>query len=267
MFAGIGALIVIGQFHILFDGRPFSSGLANLAAMPGRILGLDPLNMQAAELALLLGLVTIGTMLAWEKMRLASLKLVPGALLGVLAATLLASGFGLNVARVDVPASISGAIDTPAGGVLVVTGWRLVSVTHVRHLFQNYGMLTATIWALTFLLVVLTDLLTGVLVGLALSLLELIPHRRSLRLKVNEEHGEERSHLRPEGAATFVSLTRLTEMLERIPLSRPVHLDLHRVKHTTAEMVREWLARRRSAGGEVRLAGEKPMVDRLYAAH
>ena len=91
MLAGIGALIVIGQFHILFDGRPLFSGLANLAVMPGRILGLDPLNMQAAELALLLGLVTIGTMLAWEKMRPASLKLVPGALLGVLAATLLAS--------------------------------------------------------------------------------------------------------------------------------------------------------------------------------
>ncbi|NWP05703.1 SulP family inorganic anion transporter, partial [Escherichia coli] len=27
------------------------------------------------------------------------------------------------------------------GGVLVVTGWKLVSVSHVRHLFHHYGML------------------------------------------------------------------------------------------------------------------------------
>ncbi len=383
MLAGIGALIVIGQFHTLFDSKPLSSGLENLAAMPGRILGLDPSNAQAAELALMLGLITIGTMLAWEKLRPASLKLVPGALLGVMASTLVAYGFSLDVTRVDVPASIMGAIDAPTGGafgvlanpallvtalaiafiasaetllsaaavdrmhdgvrtdynkelraqgvgnllcgaagalpmtgvivrssanvqagamtrmsavlhgvwilgfvallpwllreipmsalggILVVTGWRLVSVTHVRHLFQNYGLLPAAIWAVTFALVVFTDLLTGVLVGLALSLLELIPHRRSLRLKVDEAHGEDHSHLRLEGAATFVSLTRLTEKLESIPAHRPVHLDLHKVKgidHTTMEMVREWLARRRSVGGEVNLAGDKPLVDQLHAA-
>ncbi|MGE4432358.1 MAG: SulP family inorganic anion transporter [Sphingobium sp.] len=381
MLAGIGALIVIGQFHILFDSRPLSSGLENLAAMPGRVLGLDLGHAQAAELALMLGLVTIATMLAWEKWRPASLRLVPGALLGVMAATVIAYGLSLNVARIDVPASITGAVDLPTsaalsvlgspgllltalaiafiasaetllsaaavdrmhdgvrtdynkelraqglgnllcgaagalpmtgvivrssanvqagattrlstvlhgiwilafvallpwllreipmsalGGILVVTGWRLVSVTHVRHLFHHYGVLPAAIWATTFVLVVTTDLLTGVLVGLALSLLELIPHRRSLRLTVDEDHADDRSHLRLEGSATFVSLTRLTERLESIPTGKTVHLDLHKVKgidHTTAEMVREWLARHRLGGGQVDLAGDKPMVDRLH---
>jgi MFS superfamily sulfate permease-like transporter len=42
MLAGIGVLIVIGQFHVLFDAKPLSSGLENLAAMPGRLLGLSP---------------------------------------------------------------------------------------------------------------------------------------------------------------------------------------------------------------------------------
>src|SRR4051812_39280242 len=58
MLAGIGVLIVIGQFHVLFDAKPMSSGLENLAAMPGRLLGLSP-NLAAAEIALILGLVTI----------------------------------------------------------------------------------------------------------------------------------------------------------------------------------------------------------------
>jgi MFS superfamily sulfate permease-like transporter len=384
MLAGIGALIVIGQFHILFDDKPMSSGLENIAAMPGQILGLSPSNFASAEFALCIGLVTILVMLAWEKWRPASLKLVPGALLGVTAATLIAWFFQFDIARVDVPASIISAIDAPGagflapltqpallvtalaiafiasaetllsaaavdrmhdgvrtdynkelraqgvgnllcglagalpmtgvivrssanvqagattrlstilhgvwilgfvallpallreipmaalGGILVVTGWRLVSLSHVRHLFASYGLLPAAIWAITFILVVTTDLLTGVLVGLGLSMVELIQHRKSLRLKVEEEDADGARRVRLEGSATFVSLTRLTHILERIPHAHAVHLDLHRLRgidHTSTEMMREWLARRHGAGRPVVLAGSDHLIARLAPAH
>jgi MFS superfamily sulfate permease-like transporter len=156
------------------------------------------------------------------------------------------------------------------GAILVVTGWRLVSLTHVRHLFDHYGPLPAAIWAATFVLVVTTDLLTGVVVGLLLSLLELIPHARSLRLKVAEVHEEERTRIVLDGAATFVGLTRLTNALERVPHGRAVRLDLHRVKgidHTTMEMIREWLARRRGAGHPVDIIGSERIVARFAPAH
>jgi MFS superfamily sulfate permease-like transporter len=380
MLAGIGALIVIGQFHILFDDKPMSSGLENIAAMPGQILGLSPYNLTSVEYALFIGLATIGVMLAWEKWRPTSLKLVPGALLGVTAATLIAYLGQFDVARIDVPASIVAAIDTPGagflaplaqpallitalaiafiasaetllsaaavdrmhdgvrtdynkelraqgvgnllcglagalpmtgvivrssanvqagaktrwstilhgvwilgfvallpgllreipmaalGGILVITGWRLVSLSHVRHLFANYGLLPAAIWAVTFVLVVTTDLLTGVLVGLGLSVVELIQHRKSLRLKVEEDEAGETRRLRLEGSATFVSLTRLTAVLERIPSGQAVHLDLHRLRgidHTSAEMMREWVARRHGSGQPVQLSGSDDMIARL----
>jgi MFS superfamily sulfate permease-like transporter len=383
MLAGIGALIVVGQFHILFDGKPMSSGLANLAAMPGRVLGLS-MDLQATEFALMIGIVTILVMLAWEKWRPTSLRLVPGALFGVVAATLIAWSTSLDIARVDVPASLIGAIDVPGtgffaslgnpsllatalaiafiasaetllsaaavdrmhdgvrtdynkelraqgignllcgfagalpmtgvivrssanvqagattristilhgswilgfvallpwllreipmaalGGILVVTGWRLVSVTHVKHLFQQYGVLPAATWAVTFLLVVFTDLLTGVLAGLALSLIELIPHRKSLRLRVEEDHAEDSSRVALHGSATFVSLSRLTDVLERVPAGRTVHLDLHKltgIDHTSAERVREWAALRNGAGTPVQFSGPAPLVNRLAAAH
>jgi len=379
MLAGIGALIVIGQFHILFDSRPLSSGLENLAAMPGRILGLSP-DMRSTEFALMIGLVTIGVMLGWEKWRPARLKLVPGALLGVVAATLIAWLGQFDVARIDVPASITAAVDMPGqgflaplaqpamlvtalaiafiasaetllsaaavdrmhdgvrtdynkelraqgvgnllcglagalpmtgvivrssanvqagaktrrsailhgvwilgfvallpwllrevpmaalGGILVVTGWRLVSLSHVRHLFANYGLLPAAIWAVTFILVVTTDLLTGVLVGLGLSVIELIQHRKSLRLKVEQDQDEDAVRLRLAGSATFVSLTWLTARLERIPAGRAVHLDLHHLRgidHTSAEMVREWVMRRLGSGHSVDMSGPDQLVARL----
>src|SRR3546814_2835882 len=103
MLAGIGVLIVIGQFHVLFDAKPLASGLENIAAMPGRLLGLDAASPGGAELALLIAGITIGVMLAWEKWRPASMRLVPGALLGVVAGTVTALVLDMNVARVEVP--------------------------------------------------------------------------------------------------------------------------------------------------------------------
>jgi MFS superfamily sulfate permease-like transporter len=144
------------------------------------------------------------------------------------------------------------------GGILVVTGWRLVSVKHVTHLFKAHGPLPAAIWAVTFVLVVTTDLLTGVLVGLALSVIELLPHYKHLRLKVNEHEDGVGTRVELNGAATFVGLSRLNAVLEKQPANRPVHLDLDRVKamdHTTAETLSEWISRRRQSGQSDRITG------------
>lgn len=381
MLAGIGALIVVGQFHTLFDAAPLSSGLENLAAMPARVLGLSPFDLRATELALALGIITIVVMLGWEKVRPQSMKLLPGALLGVVAATLFAYLLGLDVARVIVPESIGAAFAMPGdgflsplakpavllaavaiafiasaetllsaaavdkmhdgvrtdynkelraqgvgnllcgaagglpmtgvivrssanvqagaktrlstvfhgiwilgfvallpwllreipmaalGGVLVVTGWRLVSLSHVRHLLHVHGRLPAVIWLVTFVLVVATDLLTGVLVGLALSLLELAPHWRNLKLGVAERTQDDVIHVKLEGSATFLSLARLTSVLEAVPAGRSVRLDLDGLKgmdHTTAETIGDWLARRKRSGCAVELSGpdelKRPIV-------
>ncbi len=117
MLAGIGVLIVVGQFHVLFDAKPLPSSLQNLAAAPGRLLGLSPGNIAAAELAFGIGVLTIVAMIGWEKLRPASLKLVPGALVGVLTGTLVALAFGLDVARVNVPQSIGSAIALPGSAL------------------------------------------------------------------------------------------------------------------------------------------------------
>ena len=382
MLAGIGALIVIGQFHVLFDAKPLSSGLENLAAMPARVLGLAFESPEAAEYALLIGLVTIGAMLAFEKFRPASLRLVPGALVGVVAGTLAAIVGGLAVARVDVPTSIVAAIETPGvgflgmmldptlialavaiafiasaetllsaaavdrmhdgprtdydkelraqgvgnllcgmagalpmtgvivrssanvqagamtrlstilhgawilgfvallpwllreipmaalGAVLVVTGWRLVSLTHVRHLFRQHGVLPMLIWVATFTMVIAADLLTGVLVGLGLSLIELLPHLRKLRLKVDASHAGATSEISLNGAATFVTLPKLVKVLDAVPAGRPLRLDLRRmaaIDHTCAEMLSDWLARRRGHGSHTELRGDPRQLRRITA--
>ena len=381
MLAGIGVLIVVGQFHVMFDAKPLPNGLANVAAIPGRLLGLDAGH--PALPALMTGLVTIAVMLGWEKLRPASLRLVPGALVGVLTGTLVAFALGLKVARVAVPASIGDAFALPGvdlftraadpallvsafaiafiasaetllsaaavdrmhdgprtnynkelraqgvgnalcgvfgalpmtgvivrssanvqagaatrlsaimhgawilgfvallpwllneipmaalAGILVVTGWRLISIQHVRHLFGRYGMLSAVIWAATLTMVVAEDLLTGVLVGLALSLIELVPHARRLKLTVEQHDTEEGRRIALDGAATFIMLPRLSAALDSAPVDRPVRLDMTKlaaIDHTCAEMVSEWLHRRHKSGHETELAGGDARVRRLVAA-
>jgi MFS superfamily sulfate permease-like transporter len=380
MLAGIGALIVIGQFHTLFDARPLANGLENLAAIPGRIMGLSPTNLASTEIALLIGVLTIVLMIGWDKLRPAALKLVPGALIGALGGTLSAFFLGLDVVRVDVPQSILSAIDTPGagflaslanptlllsavaiafiasaetllsaaavdrmhdgprtdydkelraqgignllcgaagalpmtgvivrssanvqagattrlstilhgawilgfvallpwllreipmaalGGVLVVTGARLVSLKHVRHLFDHYGVLPAAVWGVTFILVIATDLLTGVLVGLAMSLLELAPHVRRLRLKVDTVEQDGRCHVRLDGAATFLGLPTLNRVLDALPDGKAMTLELLRVPaidHSAAETLRQWLQRVRQRGGSVELIGSSRHLRRL----
>ena len=119
------------------------------------------------------------------------------------------------------------------------------------------------------MLVVATDLLTGVLVGLALSLIELLPYRRSLKLGVEEREAGEATHVSLKGSATFLSLARLTSVLERLPDHRPVRLDLHALDgmdHTTAQSMSEWLARRKRGGAKVEVAGPEDIVRPLAVA-
>ncbi|UYY77937.1 SulP family inorganic anion transporter [Sphingomonas sp. R1] len=371
MLAGIGILIVVGQYHVLFDAKPLSNGLANLAAMPGRVLGLST-DLAAAEMALGLGLLTIATMIGWDKFKPAAVKLVPGALVGVVAATLVAFSFGLDVTRVAVPSNIVSAIALPENGffakwldpqvitaaialafiasaetllsaaavdrmhdgvrtnynkelraqgignllcgvagalpmtgvivrssanvqagaqtrwsavmhgawilgfvallpwllreipmaalgaVLVVTGVKLVNLKHVRHLFGTYGVLPAAIWAVTCALVVTQDLLTGVLVGIALSLLELVPNLRRLGLKVDQQEAAGEHRIALAGSATFITLPKLSDRLESVPGGKSVLLDVSRldaVDHSCAELLKDWLQRRRAGGSPVELQG------------
>src|SRR5690349_3387799 len=82
MLAGIGVLICISQFHVLFDDSPKPGGVENLLAIPMSLLRLFS-EAHATASAFAAGVVTIVSMLAWERFRPATLRLIPGALIGV----------------------------------------------------------------------------------------------------------------------------------------------------------------------------------------
>lgn len=380
MLAGIGILIVLAQIHVLTDALPKASGVDNLVAIPAAFFNFVSGPDGNRPGAVVVGVATIVAMLGWEKVRPSRLKLLPGALIGVLAGTLVADLGALSVKRVEVPENILSAVALPGAGdwsrltepamivmaitlaiiasaesllsaaavdrmhdgprtqynrelgaqgignvlcglagglpmtgvivrssanvqagaatrastilhgtwilafllvlpmvlklvptaalagILVVTGWRLVSPAHARHLHERYGLATASIWLVTMIMVVATDLLTGVLTGLALSLVQVIPHLIKGPLRI--EGGAAQTvqggavlavpELRLSGSATFLQLPHLTEALERTPEGSSVRLaaqELRHVDHTCLEMIQEWAARRARSGARVEVVG------------
>ena len=123
MLAGIGVLILASQFHVMLDDKPKQSGIANLLSIPEAIYaGIFPLDGSRHELAALIGILTITSLILWNKFRPAKLKLVPGALIAVLLATGLSQLLNLGVQRVEIPANLFDAIRIPTAETLKVLG-------------------------------------------------------------------------------------------------------------------------------------------------
>ncbi len=108
LLAGIGILIMAGQFHVMVDDTPKGSGLQNILSIPKAIFdGIFPLDGSAHEHAALTGLLTIATMLLWNNFRPDGLKFLPGPLLGVAAAAIASYTFGPDIKHVTVPDNLA----------------------------------------------------------------------------------------------------------------------------------------------------------------
>ncbi|MFD3457323.1 SulP family inorganic anion transporter [Streptomyces sp. NPDC058691] len=116
MLAGIGAAIAIAQLHVALGGRPDSSSLANLAALPGQLA--------APHLgALLVGAVTVAVLILWPRLPGRAGRALRSTLPAPLAAIAAATVVGVPIAlpRVDLPAlhavSLPGLPHGPVAGI------------------------------------------------------------------------------------------------------------------------------------------------------
>ena len=146
MLAGIGGTIVLSQLHVLLGGQPQSGALDSLRELPAQFVN-------AHGPAVVVGLVTVGLMLAWPRLP-GVLRSIPAALVAVVAATALASVLDPvlgSAARVELPSGLLAAISLPvlpdgqwaalAVGVLTValvaSVESLLSAVAVDHMHQG----------------------------------------------------------------------------------------------------------------------------------
>jgi MFS superfamily sulfate permease-like transporter len=113
MLAGIGVLILASQFHVMLDDAPRAGGLANIAAIPEAIIKVFPADGSVHHLAAMAGIITIATIILWNKFKPKRLALLPGPLLGVIVGTTFAVIFALPITLVAVPANLTDALNIP----------------------------------------------------------------------------------------------------------------------------------------------------------
>ncbi|WP_333984416.1 SulP family inorganic anion transporter [Ectopseudomonas khazarica] len=136
------------------------------------------------------------------------------------------------------------------GAVLVYTGCKLVDPRAMRNLGQ-YGRIPVAIYAATALCIVFTDLLSGVLLGFALTLAKLLWSASRLRIRLVESAPGE-AELRMRGAATFLRVPLLAEHLARVEPGTRLHLSLAQVSyidHACMELLQDWDRSARAQGG------------------
>lgn len=361
MLAGIGVLIFAAQFHVMVDDKPRENGLRNLLAIPEAIYkGTLPVDGSVHHLAALIGIVTIAALLLWAKFAPAKLKWVPGALVGVLVATVLAKSLGMPIAYVNIPDNLLGGIRLPSlmlfqrmadwhllvaaltvafiasaetllsatavdqmhdgpranydrellsqgvgntlcglvGGlpmtgvivrsatnvaagaktrksailhgfwllvlvgaapgilrlvptsslaaVLVYTGYKLVNPANIRRLLI-YGGMPITVYGVTVVMIVATDLLTGIVCGLTLSLASVIYELSHMSVRVQHDPARRRVDVHLHGAATFIRLPKLVDTLEKLPQDLETHVHIHSlayIDHACLEAIASWEKKR-----------------------
>lgn len=161
-------------------------------------------------------------------------------------------------------------------GVLVFVGAKLLAPQKARALHAVGGGELA-VFLVTVCSIFVAGLLTGIAVGLAISLLKLLYTFSHLEVEVSHKRGQDRWDIDAHGAATFVQLPKLAEALEGIPEEAEVHVHLGGlayVDHACAELLHKHEARRRRAGGELitewnevhRLRDRRPLVERATSA-
>lgn len=105
MLAGIGITIALQQVHVLLGGNSRSSAWENLTALPGSVAG-----VRFGDL--LVGGLVVVVMLSWPTLP-ARVRKVPGPLVAIVGATVLAALAGLNVDKISIDGNFFDALALP----------------------------------------------------------------------------------------------------------------------------------------------------------
>lgn len=124
----------------------------------------------------------------------------------------------------------------------------------------------------TALTIVATDLLTGVLLGFALTLAQLA--WQASRLKIGVVRDGRRVELRMQGAATFLRVPQLARALQGVPQDAWLHVPmahLRYIDHACMELLEEWQRANQASGArliiEARALTRRVEGRRRQAAH
>lgn len=116
MLSGIGLVILAAQFHMMVDDTPPGTGhefggIINLATIPQAVW--KGLTESPHQPAAFIGVLTIAVIFAWTTFVPKRLRVLPGPLLGVIAATAIVAVWQLDLNLIKVPENLTDALSWP----------------------------------------------------------------------------------------------------------------------------------------------------------
>lgn len=159
-------------------------------------------------------------------------------------------GVWLLILIVAAPALLKMIPTSSLAAILVFTGYKLIEVEHIRKLKQ-YGRFPLAIFFATLIGIVITDLLTGVLIGIVLTTISLIYKLSRLDIRLNTDDTGRRIDLYLEGAATFIRLPRLASVLEQVSPGTELHIHLEHltyIDHCCLDLFSMWAKQQEQMG-------------------
>jgi MFS superfamily sulfate permease-like transporter len=145
------------------------------------------------------------------------------------------------------------------GAVLVFTGYKLMNLQAIREL-KRYGTSELAIYAATLSAIVITNLLTGVLVGVGLAIAKLLYTTQNLETYLDHDMQNGKLTFNLAGIATFISLPHLATALENVPPFADVQVrfnSLRHIDHACLNLLESWRKLHEATGGHVDLDWDK----------
>jgi MFS superfamily sulfate permease-like transporter len=135
--------------------------------------------------------------------------------------------------------------------VLVYTGYKLVNPAAIRKL-AAVGKGEVAVYVATLATIVCVDLLTGVIVGVGLSLAKLLYSVSHLSIELEQRADRFDMHLW--GSATVIRLPKLASLLERVPEGVELHVHLEHldyIDHACLDLLMKWKETHQATGGQL----------------
>lgn len=125
MLAGIGVLILVSQLHVMLDhdphynGKRAQGGLEYIHTLPEAFYKVWSADTSATHhWAAATGIITILTIVLWQRTTPKKLRLIPAPLVAVLVATAVATFTGLDIRKLDVPGNLISEMTFPSAETL-----------------------------------------------------------------------------------------------------------------------------------------------------
>lgn len=146
----------------------------------------------------------------------------------------------------QIPTSVLAAL-------LVYTGYKLLNISEIKAIAKQ-SKTEALILLATMITIVAVDLLTGVLTGIVLSVLKIL--YVFCKVDIVREEDDEQITLTLVGAATFLSLPKISDEIEKLDHHTDLHIDLSGLMymdHACLEAIKAFERQFKDQGGNITL--------------